>query len=143
MDSIELKQQAVLTVAKAFYDRGKYTQYDQRSMDRVIQLTPRRRKRLPPECANNQYTHFLDCSSYTSAIYLTAFGYELPSDLTWLMVDQLENRIFYHEVTGQETVEQMHHIGVQVRSLLQPGDLITLQRQRGSGHIVMYLGDSQ
>ena len=143
MDSIELKQQALLTVAKAYYDRGKYTQYDQRSMDRVIQLTPRRRKRLPPECANSQYIHFLDCSGYTSAIYLTAFGYELPSDLTWLMVDQLENRIFYHEVTGQETVEQMHDIGVQVRTLLQPGDLITLQRQRGSGHIVMYLGDGQ
>ena len=143
MDSIELKQQAVLTVAKAFYDRGKYTQYDQRSMDRVIQLTPRRRKRLPPECANSQYIHFLDCSGYTSAIYLTAFGYELPSDLTWLMVDQLENRVFYHEVTNEETVEQMHDIGVQVRTLLQPGDLITLQRQRGSGHIVMYLGDGQ
>ena len=143
MDSIELKQQAVLTVAKAFYDRGKYTQYDQRSMDRVIQLTPRRRKRLPPECANSQYTHFLDCSGYTSAIYLTAFGYELPSDLTWLMVDQLENRVFYHEVTNEETVEQMHDIGVQVRALLQPGDLITLQRQRGSGHIVMYLGAGQ
>ena len=41
MDSLELKRQAVLTVAKAYYDRGKYTQYDQRSMDRVLQLTPR------------------------------------------------------------------------------------------------------
>ncbi len=143
MDSIAQKQQAVLTVAKAFYDRGRYTQYDQRSMDRLLQLTPRRRKYMPPECGNSQYTHFLDCSAYTSAIYYTAFGYELPSDLTWLMVDQLENRIFYHEVTGEETVEEMHAIGQQVRSLLQPGDLITLQRQRGSGHITMYIGDGK
>ena len=140
MYSIAQKQEAVLTVAKAFYDRGRYTQYDQRSMDRVLQLTPRRRKYLPPEAGNSQYTHFLDCSAYTSAIYYTAFGYELPSDLTWLMVDQLENRVFYHEVSGEETVEEMHAIGQQVRDLLQPGDLITLQRQRGSGHIVMYLG---
>lgn len=143
MDTIEQKQQAVLTVAKAFYDRGKYTQYDQRSMDRVLQLTPRRRKRLPPEAGNSQYIHFLDCSGYTSAIYLTAFGYELPSDLTWLMVDQLENRVFYHEVTNQETVEEMHDIGEKVRALLRPGDLITLQRQRGSGHSTLYLGDGK
>lgn len=143
MDSMEQKQQALLTVVKAFYDRGSYTQYDQRSMDRLIQATPRRRKYLPPEAGNSQYTHFLDCSAYTSAIYYTAFGYELPSDLTWLMVDQLENRVFYHEVTGEETVEEMHAIGEQVRALLQPGDLITLQRQRGSGHVTMYLGDGQ
>lgn len=143
MDTIAQKQQAVLTVAKAFYDRGRHTQYDQRSMDRLLQLTPRRRKYMPPECGNSQYTHFLDCSSYTSAIYYTAFGYELPSDLTWLMVDQLENRVFYHVVTGEETVEEMRAIGEQVRALLQPGDLITLQRQRGSGHITMYIGDGK
>ena len=141
MDTMEQKQQALLTVARAFYDRGRYTQYDQRSMDRVLQLTPRRRKYLPPEAGNSQYTHFLDCSAYVSAIYLTAFGYELPSDLTWLMVDQMEPRVFYHEVTGREAVEEMRAIGEQVRSILQPGDLITLQRERGSGHVTMYLGD--
>ena len=141
MDTMEQKQQAVLTVARAFYDRGRFTQYDQRSMDLVLQLTPRRRKYLPPEAGNSQYTHFLDCSAYVSAIYYTAFGYELPSDLTWLMVDQMEPRVFYYELTYRETVEQMRAVEVQVRSLLQPGDLITWQRERGSGHVVMYLGD--
>ena len=143
MDSIELKQQALLTVAKAYYDRGKYTQYDQRSMDRVIQLTPRRRKRLPPECANSQYIHFLDCSGYTSAIYLTAFGYELPSDLTWLMVDQLENRVFYYEMTHEETIYDVQRIKQQVFDLVQPGDLITWQRVKGSGHIIMCMGGGE
>ena len=47
MDTMEQKQQAVLTVAKAFYDRGIHTQYDQRSMDRLVQVTPRRRKYMP------------------------------------------------------------------------------------------------
>lgn len=143
MDSIELKQQALLTVAKAYYDRGKYAQYDQRSMDRVIQLTPRRRKRLPPECANSQYIHFLDCSGYTSAIYLTAFGYELPSDLTWLMVDQLENRVFYYEMTHEETIYDVQRIKQQVFDLVQPGDLITWQRVKGSGHIIMCMGGGE
>ena len=143
MDTIEQKRQAVLTVAKAFYDRGQYTQYDQRSMDRVLQLTPRRRKRLPPECGNGQYIHFLDCSGYTSAIYLTAFGYELPSDLTWIMVEQLENRVFYYELTHEETIFDVQKLKDEIYALLQPGDLITWQRIKGSGHIIMYMGDGE
>ena len=143
MDSIQEKQQAVLTVAKAFYDRGTYTQYDQRSMDRLLQLTPRRRKRLPPEAGNSQYTHFLDCSGYTSAIYLTAFGYELPSDLTWLMIDQMEAKRYQYVLTHEETLSQIAKIKKQVLDVLQPGDLITWQRVTGSGHIVMYLGDGK
>ena len=93
------KQKALLSVARAYIERGSYIQYDQRSMDRVLELTPRCRKRLPPEAGNSQYTHFLDCSTYVSAIYLTAFGYELPSDLTWLMIDEVEKQIFYYELT--------------------------------------------
>ena len=143
MDTIREKQQALVTVAKAFYDRAEFTQYDQRSMDRVLQLTPRRRKRLPPEAGNSQYIHFLDCSGYVSAIYLTAFGYELPSDLTWTMVDELENRVFYYEMTHEETITDVQRIKEQVVSILQPGDLITWQRVKGSGHVIMYLGDGE
>ena len=143
MDTMQQKQQALLTVVKAFYDRGVYTQYDQRSMDRLIQATPRRRKYLPPEAGNSQYTHFLDCSGYMSAIYLTAFGYELPSDLTWIMVDQMEPRKYLYALTHEETFEDIGRIKEEVYALLQPGDLITWQRIKGSGHIIMYLGEGR
>ena len=136
------KQNALLAVARAYDDRGGYVQYDQRSRARVLELTPRRRKRLPPESANSQYIQFLDCSGFTSAVYYQAFGYELPSDLTWHMVDVLTPRIYYYERTYEETPEQLDAIGREVRALLQPGDLITYQRQVGSGHIVMYIGDN-
>lgn len=143
MDSMEQKQQVLLTVAKAFLDRGVYTQYDQRSMDRLIQATPRRRKYLPPEAGNSQYTHFLDCSGYMSAIYLTAFGYELPSDLTWIMVDQMEPRKYLYNLTHEETLADIQRVKDEMYAILQPGDLITWQRYTGSGHIVMYLGDGR
>ena len=139
---LTLKQQVVLALARAYYDREQYVQYDQRSMDRVLELTPRRRKRLPPESANSQYIQFLDCSGFTSAVYLQAFGYDLPADLTWHMVDLLERRVYYYERTYEETPEQLDAIEKEVRELLQPGDLITYQRQVGSGHIVMYIGDN-
>lgn len=143
MDTIKQKQQALLAVAKAFYDRGVYTQYDQRSMDRTVQATPRRRKYLPPEAGNSQYTHFLDCSGYMSAIYLTAFGYELPSDLTWIMVDQMEPRKYLYHNTREESAEDIRRVRDEVYALLQPGDLITWQRIKGSGHIIMYLGEGR
>ena len=137
------KQEILLAMADAYLRRGRYIQYDQRSMDRVLELTPRRRKYLPPECANSQYIQFLDCSGYTSAIYLQAFGYLLPADLTWHMVDQLERRVYYYERTHEETPEEFDRIEAEVREVLEPGDLITYQRQVGSGHIVMYLGDDR
>lgn len=136
------KQQALLTVAEAFLARGAHIQYDQRSMDRVLELTPRRRKRLPPEAATSQYTLFLDCSGYASALYLQAFDYELPSDLTWIMVDRLENRLYYREFTHRED-EDKAAIRAEMEALLQPGDLVTYDRGVGSGHIVIWLGDGQ
>lgn len=141
MDTMEQKQNALITVARAFYDRESFVQYDQRSMDRFVQLTPRRRKYLLPEAGNGQYIHFLDCSGYVSAVYLTAFGYELPSDLTWLMIDQMEPRCYQYELTHEETVADVQRVKEQVYAVLQPGDLITWQRVHGSGHVIMYLGD--
>ena len=135
------KQQALYTVAKAFLARGAHIQYDQRSMDRVLELTPRRRKRLPPEAATGQYTLFLDCSGYASALYLQAFGYELPSDLTWIMVDKLETQLYYREFTHTETEAQWAAIRAEMEAILQPGDLIVYDRGVGSGHITIWMGE--
>lgn len=139
----QIKTQALLAMARAYYDRGNAVQYDQRSMDRVLELTPRRRKRMPPEYANSQEVLFLDCSSYVSAIYYQTFGYELPSDLTWHMIDYVVPRIFFYEPTHEETPEFMDSMEKEVRGMLQPGDLITIERVGGNGHVMMYMGDNQ
>ena len=139
----EKKLEALLAVAKAYYDRGPWVQYDQRSMDRLIQLSPRRRKRLPPECATSQYTQFLDCSGFTSAVFLQAFGYELPHDLTWHMVDYLENRVYYKELTHNETYKELCSIEAEIKAVLQAGDLVCFDRGVGSGHIMLYLGNGE
>lgn len=53
------KTDALLAVAKAFYDRGPCVQYDQLSMDRLLRVTPRRRRMAAPEDATRQSTLFL------------------------------------------------------------------------------------
>ena len=68
------KTDALLAVAKAFYDRGPCVQYDQLSMDRLLRVTPRRRRMAAPEDATRQSTLFLDCSSFVWSAYYNAFG---------------------------------------------------------------------
>lgn len=138
----EKKLEVLLATAKAYYDRNEWCQYDQRSMDRLIQLSPRRRKRLPPESATAQYTQFLDCSGYTTAVFLDAFGYELPHDLTWHMVDFLEPQVFYYEVTHKETHDELSKVCEEIKKILMPGDLVCFDRGVGSGHIMLYHGNS-
>ncbi|MBQ2695916.1 MAG: C40 family peptidase [Clostridia bacterium] len=141
--NIEQKTEALLCVAKAFYDRGRYIQYDQRSLDRILQLTPRPRKFLPPEAATPDNTTFLDCSGFVNAMYYQAFGVELPADLTWHMIDYVKPQIFYYELTHKETPEDMKEIEENVLSFLLPGDVITLDRGVGNGHTMLYLGNGE
>ncbi len=137
------KLEILLATARAYYEREAYIQYDQRSMDRILQLTPRRRKLLPPEAATSQYIQFLDCSGFTTAVFYNAFGYELPYDLTWHMVDYLVPRIFFYEFSRTEGEAELDEIEKQLRDCLEPGDLVTFDRGVGSGHIMLYLGDGK
>lgn len=139
------KQEALLAAAYDFYEHGRvgYVQYDQKSMDRVLQLTPRRRKYLPPEAGTAQNTLFSDCSGFCFQAYYQAFGYELPSDLTWHMMNLLKPRVFYYERTFNETAEERARIAEEFLNCLQPGDLIDFQVNGNGGHIMLYVGDGK
>ncbi len=137
------KLEALLTVAYDFYARKDKIQYDQKSMDRFVQLTPRRRKFLPPEAATDQYTLYLDCSGFCFDVYYQAFGYELPSDLTWHIIELGEPRIYCYERQTEETPEEKEKIIADIKACLKPGDLITLRHQGKSGHIMLYIGNGQ
>lgn len=138
---MDLKTEALLATAKAYINRGKNLQYDQRCMDRSLFLTPRRTKLMPPEAATSQKTLYLDCSSYVGAIFYDTFGMELPFDLTWHMVDYLEPRVFYYEKTQCETPAEISELITEIRSVLRAGDVITFDRVTGSGHTLLYMGD--
>lgn len=137
------KADIILEVAKAYYNRGAFIQYDQRSLDRVVQLTPRPGKLFPPEAATREKTVFLDCSSFVNTVYYQAFGYLLSADLTWHMIDYVKPRIFYYELTHNETRKDISEIEKKIRELIEPGDVITYDRGVGSGHTLMYTGDDK
>ncbi len=133
------KTDALLAVAKAFYDRGPCVQYDQLSMDRLLRVTPRRRRMAAPEDATRQSTLFLDCSSFVWAAYYNAFGYALEADLSWEMIDMVKPRVFYYELTHRETEEERARMAEVIRELLCPGDVIIFEGG-GNGHVMLYQG---
>jgi hypothetical protein len=136
MDSLHYKQQALIASAYDFYHHSLsgHIQYDQKSMDRALQLTPRRRKYLPPEAGTGQNTLHLDCSGFCFAAYYQTFGFELPSDLTWHMMTLLKPRVYYYERTYNETAEDRARIAEEFLSCLQPGDLIFTGTPQGVMH---------
>ncbi len=138
-----IKEQALLEVANAYLNRGNRIQYDQRCMDRKLITTPRRDKYVSPETATGQRTVFLDCSSFVNIVFWEAFGYEIPFELTWHMVDYLEPRVFLYARTYEETPEEIEAIKQKIKDTLKPGDVMTYDRFSGSGHTLIYLGEGK
>jgi len=139
----QTKTAALLAAALAYYERRLFLQYDQRSMDRILQLTPRPRKFLPPEAATEGNTTYLDCSSFVNAVYYQTFGEELEADLTWHMVDYVKPRLFFYEMTHRETPEEIAALRKEITALLRPGDVIVFDRTAGSGHTLLILDDEK
>ena len=140
---MNLKQEVLVATAYDYYNHREHIQYDQRSMDRFIQVTPRRKKFFPPEAATSQYALHLDCSAFCSAVYYQAFGYELPNDITWHMYENMEPLIYKYEKTFEETFEDKLEMVSDFAAALEPGDLITMMHQGQSGHIMIYLGNGE
>lgn len=140
---MDIRQEALLAVAYDYYNHRSEIQYDQRSMDRFVQITPRRRKFFPPEAATKQYTLHLDCSAFCFAVYYQALGLKLPYDITWHMYEHMEPLVYKYEKTFDETLEEKQKFAEEFTAALQPGDLITMLHQGQAGHIMIYVGEGK
>ena len=139
----DIRVEALMAVADDFYKNNKHVQYDQRSMDRYVQMSSRRRKFFPPEAGTSQYGHHLDCSGFCFAVYYQALGMELPHDITWHMYELMEPVVYKYEKTFNETYEEKLKIAAELEAAIQPGDLITMLHQGQSGHIMLAVEDGK
>lgn len=139
----DLKKDALLATAMAFYKRKKYIQYDELSMDRVFLLTPRRMITLPPEMATETVTLYLDCSSFVYNCYYQTFGTSIGASLSPHMYDHAPDSIYYYEISGEETEEEQKKIAEEMKAALQVGDIITFTNRKENGHVMLYIGDGQ
>lgn len=132
----DIKTQALMATAEAFYRRGDGVQYDQLSMDRLLRITPRHNKFSTPEEATEQHTLFLDCACFTNACYYAAFGTVLEADVTWNMMEIVGPKVYDYTVTHHETEEERERIKNEVLALLRPGDLLDIWYYY-HGHIIL------
>jgi hypothetical protein len=137
----DLKIDALMTIAKAFYDRGSGIQYDELSMDRICRITPRRELFSPPEKATKQHTLFLDCSSFVFSTFYQAFGYIFEADVTNDMIDLSDIRVFYYEIRGNETEDEKISVMKKFKETLQAGDVTVSVYNNGNGHTMLYAGN--
>ena len=137
------KTEALIACAKAYLARGEAVQYDQLSMDRLLRITPRRRIFLPPEAGTSQQPLYLDCSGFIHAAFWNTFGYELPAKLTWHMIEQVKPRLFYRELTHEESEEELKTMREELRAMLRPGDIVTYEYAAGNGHTMLIVSDTE
>ena len=137
----EEKISILLENAKAYFNRGYNLQYDQYAMDRSVRVTPRHSRFAPPEMATEQHMLFLDCSTFTYAVYLNTFGYQLESNLTWQIPYMMKPLVYERTITHQETREERLKIRDEILSIMQPGDIFNKRRYTGSGHVMLYMGN--
>lgn len=141
MYTYEEKVRILLENAKAYFNRGHNIQYDQYAMDRRVRVTPRNSRFAPPEMGTDQHMAFLDCSTFTYAVYFNTFGYQLESNLTWQIPYMMKPLVYERTITHQETREERIKIRDEMLSTLQPGDVLNKRRYTGSGHVMLYMGD--
>ena len=137
------RTEALIACAEAYFARGEWVQYDQLSMDRLLRITPRRRIFLPPEAGTPQHTLYLDCSGFIHAVFYQTFGYELPAKLTWHMIEQVKPRLFYYELTHEESEAELDEMRAKLRAMLRPGDIVTYEYAAGNGHTMLIVSDTE
>lgn len=134
------KLRAMLAVARAFYRRGYWIQYDQSSMDPLHKSVGRRDCWAAPEDATAQKRVHLDCSSYVFAVIYQTFGYAMKGRFTREMHDSDGMCVWSREPRGDESEEERAAVLAEFERTLEPGDVVVYTMARG-GHTIIYFGD--
>ena len=152
------KQEVVAAVAKAYYDQSFRTHTDETAPAQIHydQYNNRYNFNISPEEMTNEDTHYLACSAFTNSVYYYTFGANLLPGKT-MSTSNLDKE--FASGTPDKNSELMFYISgtelagykadkakaaekmAEIKSVLQPGDVINYTRTTGSGHVVIYLGD--
>ncbi|MBQ7624625.1 MAG: C40 family peptidase [Clostridia bacterium] len=133
----------------AFFDRGMRFQYEQLGLDRAALTNYRFNMGVLPEFSTMQTFKYLDCSCFVSTVYLDVFGYKYGGNTsTGTMINYKNCRVFYYEISGNETQEEKDAIVADFRRTLEPGDAMVYRYTKDpsvwkdtNGHVMLYMGD--
>ena len=141
-------QQAIIVTAEAYYNRGKYLQYDDTSFVASTDLLSRNirrpdRLKYNPEDANSQFTWYSNCASWTYDVYYQALGIDIVNWTTVLLKQDEAMHVWSYTVEKSLTNSQKQKIFDEFSSKLQPGDIMVCRHTGSGGHALLYLGDGK
>ena len=138
----EMKQQALIETALAFYNQNPYIQYDGRDTT-IDESMARHTDKGRPEDAGFDSPVYSVCSNYCYEVYRQAFGYIMlnksyAATKEWATLSK-DNPITLYSYSGPVGGAEMEKAMEESRKLLQPGDII--DSYGTSGHAMLYVGD--
>lgn len=148
---MDIRIEALLATAKAYYDRGKYLQYDDTRLvagDVVEPPVYRWQRHInSPEDCTRQHTGYTNCAAYCYDIYKQALDLDIITWCTEMMTAAGDMLAFRYEVRGDETEEEKKMLEKVYRDALRPGDIIVSRHDPkyvgGGGHAMFYIGDNK
>ena len=153
-DVLTSQQEALVATAKAYWLRGERLQYaDTRFVKDGKALKAEFRWQstvnTPEDCTVTDWG-YTNCAAFTYEVYYQTFGYKLPDDMyttSNLATYAAENgtEVFaYDRAKGStQTEAEQAKVKAEFLSVLQPGDIICIRRENGTGHALLYIGDGQ
>ena len=146
--TLEERQQAIMAVAFAYFDKGHSLQYDGSTMNKVISRTDYGKTRSTykgsPETYTPHETGYTVCSDYPCQVYWEAFGYEIMGNegkvWTRTLAREGGNEPYcvwkYVKADGLDVVKEFERM----LTIAQPGDIFTEFAKNG-GHTMIWAGD--
>ena len=144
--SLEERQQAIVAVCFAYFDKGRSVQYDGATISpgaiRGRGYT-RSTNEVSPEYATPDETMYSVCSDFAHQVYYDAFRYQLTGSAgnCWtgqilkIPKDDPITVYYWDKKSGKDVKEAIH----EMFELAQPGDIFTTYST--AGHTMVYVGD--
>ena len=147
-ESLELRQQAVVVTALAYFDKGHSAQYDGASICDVPRVEGGRVRSTnmePPEYATPDETLYSVCSDFCHQVYWEALRYSLTgragSCTTMALCatpkDRPSHLYHFEKADGGDVNDAV----TEILKLAQPGDIYVSMSDSGAGHAMIYVGD--
>ena len=134
-------QEAVATVAEAYFARRTYIQYEDNPLIKSGGQLRADRHKYSPEDATSQFTTYSNCATFTFDVYKEA----LDLDIVAWTCSRLQAAKDMHVLTSESkltTTEEKDEWRQKITDLLQPGDIVSYLKDNW-GHAMLYIGHDE
>ena len=155
-DVLTPQQEAVIATAVAYWLRGERLQYaDTRFVTSSVAKTAKSEFRwqstvnAPEDCTQVDWA-YTNCAAFTYEVYYQTFGVKLPDNMytTLNLANNAESNgtevYAYERAKGStQSATEQAKVKKEFMEALQPGDIICIRRESGTGHALLYIGNGE